>query len=171
MKKTGLIRYPPFINECAIYIGKLRSLYNYDLKENHSIYKRGEMGEFVDIIGVKGELIFSYFLQKNDIDHQTSRLLSNNPVISCDIIVGGKNIDVKTLRADATDLLVNKQAHEKNKNIDSYVFIQLIDDKVAKYWIFKHEEVDSWESKKCGYSDAYFLDIKLADISVEVNKI
>ena len=61
-EKYGIIEYPPFIHECAVYIGKLRDLYNYDMNEEADRFKRGDRSEQVNILGVKGELIFSYHL-------------------------------------------------------------------------------------------------------------
>ena len=97
IEKTGLIDYPPFIHECAVYIGKLRDLYNYDMNEEAERFKRGDRSEYVNILGVKGELIYSYFLQSKGIKHDTAKLLSNRPVSSWDIKIKGvnKKIDVK----------------------------------------------------------------------------
>ena len=122
IEKSGLIDYPPFIHECAVYIGKLRDLYNYDMNEEAERFKRGDRSEYVNILGVKGELIYSYYLQSKGIKHNTAKLLSNRPVSSWDIKIKGinKKIDVKTIRTDAPDLLVNKEAHLKTKDIDTF---------------------------------------------------
>lgn len=162
LEKTGTITYPPFINEVAVYIGKLRDLYNYNLNEQHERFKRGERSEQVNILGVKGELIFSYYLQANNISHEIGRLLNDKPVSAYDILVENKKIDVKTVRTDAPDLLVNKEAHEKLKGINSYVFVQPLTNNSARYWIFKHDEVSAWKIKNVKYTDAYFLTIQNA---------
>jgi len=159
LEKRGKINYPNFINECAVYIGKLRDLYNYNLNEDNDSFKRGDRSEYVNILGVKGEMIFSYYLQSINIPHTTNKLLSNTPISDYDIIVGKKKIDIKTIRTDAPDLLVNKDAHNKNKNIDTYVFIQPISKNTVKYWIFKYDEVNTWEIKNVKYSDAYYKEI------------
>lgn len=162
IEKSGLIDYPPFIHECAVYIGKLRDLYNYDMNEEAERFKRGDRSEYVNILGVKGELIYSYFLQSKGIKHNTAKLLSNRPVSSWDIKIKGinKKIDVKTIRTDAPDLLVNKEAHLKTKDIDTYVFVQLINDETARYWVFKYEDVSNWDIKNVKYTDAYYLNIE-----------
>ena len=101
MKKHGQIKYPYFINECAAYIGKLRNLTNYDLKLTYTKYDRGYQNEVVDILGVQGELIFCYYLDKLDIPYTATKLLSNKPLKEPDVIVKGKKIDVKAVRKTA----------------------------------------------------------------------
>ena len=41
-EKSGVIKYPNYINTVSIYIGKLRDLYNTELNEKNNKYKRGE---------------------------------------------------------------------------------------------------------------------------------
>lgn len=159
IEKTGVIEYPDFINDVSVYIGKLRDLFNFKLNQNSPSYKRGEHTEFVNILGVKGELIFSNYLHQNNIDHCLGTLLSHSPLVTCDMIVNGKRIDIKTIRADAQDLLVNKQAHEKLKGIDTYVFVQVQDNNKAQYWVHKYGEINDWKIKNVGYSDAYYKSI------------
>jgi hypothetical protein len=160
MKKTGQITYPNFINECAVYIGKLRHLYNYDLNEKTDKYNRFGKSDEPDILGLKGELVFSYFLAKNDINHTNAKLLNNTPVKEPDIIVGDKKIDVKTINPDAPHLLVNEEAHKKDKNIDTYVFIRLDKINKATYWIYSYDDVDQWDIKFFKYTNAYSKLIK-----------
>lgn len=163
MNKQGRIQYPNFINECAVYIGKLRHLYNYDLNESTDKYNRFGKSDAPDILGLKGELIFSYYLAKNDIEHTNARLLSNKPVKEPDIIVGNKKIDVKTIHPDAPHLLVNEEAHKKDKNIDTYVFVQIINNNTANYWVYSYQEVNVWDVSFFKYTNAYCKLIK--DIS------
>ena len=61
MERQGTIKYPNFINECAAYIGKLRHLYNYELNNQTDKYNRFGQSDLPDILGLKGELIFSYY--------------------------------------------------------------------------------------------------------------
>ena len=155
MKRQGIIQYPNFINECAVYIGKLRHLYNYELNESTDKYNRFGKSDEPDILGLKGEMIFSYYLGKNDIKHINASLLSNKPIKEPDIIINNKNIDVKTINPKAPHFLVNEEAHKKDKNINTYVFIRLIDNESANYWIFDYEEVDKWDIKFFKYTNAY----------------
>ena len=160
MNKKGEIEYPNFINECSVYIGKLRHLYNYDLNESTDKYNRFGKSVAPDILGLKGELIFSYFLAKNNIKHTNAKLLSNVPIKEPDIIIGNKKIDVKTINADAPHLLVNEEAHKKDKNIDTYVFIQIKNNQSANYWVYSYKEVNSWDVKFFKYTNAYCKLIK-----------
>lgn len=167
-KKIGVIQYPDYINIISIYIGKLRDLYNVELNEKNGKYKRGEKGEFVNIMGVKGELIVQNFLFQQDIKFKYGEILSNKPVGGADIYIGDDiRIDVKTLNDGAEHLLVNEEAHKKTKNITHYWFIQpLINDNNGKsltsaaYWIYTYDEVDNWEIKDVKYSYAYAMNIK-----------
>lgn len=159
MRKTGIINFPNYINFCATCIGKLRDLCNYDLKESNNKFKRGGKDESVDILGVKGELIFSHYLHLKGIKHEVNKLLDSKPVISWDIKIGNYFIDVKAIRPYAYDLLVNEDAHKKSKGVTHYAFVQVLDNSIAKYWVFPKKEVDKWKVKKAKYSNAYFLPI------------
>jgi len=165
--KSGRIEYPTFIDECAVYIGKLRDLYNYDMNEQAQRFKRGGQSEYVNILGVQGELIFSYFLHSKGVQHKMNRLLSNKPVASCDIVMNGKRVDVKTIRTDSNNLLVNKEAHHKNKGVDTYVFIKILDGHRAIFWIFPHADISQWKVMNPGYSEAYYLPVETAGIPEE----
>lgn len=160
MKKSGQIKYPNFINECSVYIGKLRHLYNYDLNESTDKYNRFGKSDAPDILGLKGELIFSYFLAKNNIEHTNAKLLSNVPIKEPDIIVGNKKIDVKTINTNAPHLLVNEEAHNKDKDIDTYVFVRLKTNNTADYWVYSYKEVNEWEVQFFKYTNAYCKLIK-----------
>lgn len=155
MKRQGRIRYPEFINECAFYAGKLRNLYNYELNTKTDKYNRYGQSDDPDILGIKGELIFSYFLSKNDIEYTSTKLLSNKPLKEPDIIIGNSTIDIKTIRKESPHFLVNEEAHKKDKGINMYVFVQIQDNNTADYWIFDYEEVNSWEVKFFKYTNAY----------------
>ena len=165
-KKSGVIQYPDYINIISIYIGKLRDLYNTELNEKNPKYKRGELSEFVNILGIKGELIVQNFLFEQKVNFTYGEILSSKPVGSADVFIGSRNIDVKSINDGAAHLLVNKEAHEKNKNITHYWFIQpLVDNNnkpttTANYWIFTKEDVDDWKIDDFGYSYAYCKEIK-----------
>ena len=160
MQRTGMIHFPNYINTCAAYIGKLRDLVNYEMNEKAERFKRGGRSEYVNILGVKGELIFSHHLHAQNVEHVVNSLLENSPINSWDIkIKDNFFIDVKTIRTDAPDLLVNESAHKKDKGITHYVFIQLLEQTKARYWVYSKSEVDQWEIKNCKYSNAYFKPI------------
>jgi hypothetical protein len=155
----NIIEYPDFINECAVYIGKLRNLYNYELNEEQERFKRGDLTEMADIIGVKGELIFSYYLHSLKIQHTLNKLLSNKPVYSWDIKIGDTTYDVKTIKNNAPHFLVNEEAHLKNKGIDIYVFIQLLNNNKASIWKCNYDKVNEWPIANFKYTNAYYKKI------------
>jgi hypothetical protein len=159
IEKKGHIEYPSWINELAEIVGESRKQKNFVLYT--TTRGAGEWTDAVHPLGVKGELIFAAYLYKLGIPHETNTLLDENPVIECDIMVLDKRIEVKTLRPDGWDLLVRVKSHNNpEKKIDSYVFIQIIDDSNARYWIFKHEEVSTWKIKNTKYNDNYYKPIK-----------
>jgi hypothetical protein len=156
MKTQGTIKYPKFLEESAEIIGRLRNITNLELNEEHSKYNRGGNSDELNINGVLGEMIFSYYLQSINVDHTMGRLLSNKPQTSWDIKVKDKKIDVKTFKKDSKLFLVNQESHNKTaKEIDYYVMIQLKDNQSATYDIFKKEEVDEWPVKDMGYQTAH----------------
>jgi hypothetical protein len=165
-EKSGVIQYPDYINIVSIYIGKLRDLYNVELNEKNNKYKRGELSELVNILGVKGELIVQNFLFQKDVKFTYGEILSNNPVKSGDVFIDVNKIDVKTINDGAEDLLVNVDAHQKQKNITHYWFVQpLVDTNgkaltTANYWIYIYEEVSNWKIKSVKYTDAYYMNVK-----------
>lgn len=159
-KKFGVIKYPEYIDVVSIYIGKLRDLLNSEMNRDNPKFKRGDRSEFVNILGVKGELIVQNFLFNEGIDYKSVKLIAAKPVIGADIFIGDKiKIDVKTIRDDAPDLLVNKEAHEKGKGITHYWFIQPTITGQCNYWIFKFEDINEWKIKNLTFSDGYFIPI------------
>lgn len=154
------IRYPAFINVCADIVGSLRDLTNLEMNESAVRFKRGDRGGEVNRLGMRGELIARFICHKNNYPFQAPPLLSENPVSGADLIYGEYRFDIKTIRSDAPDLLVNQEAHvNPKKDITHYWFFQQQDSDVALYWIYSHEEVSSWSIKNVRYSDAYYLPI------------
>jgi len=150
LSKYGEITYPDWVDEVAELIGKERRKNNNELYEKVPTKKRGKWDSSVHPLGVKGEFIAALFLYAKGIPHKLNQLLSNKPVVDQDIMVNNKRVDIKTLRPDGWDLLVTVSSHNNpNIKIDSYFFIQILDETNARYWIFKHEEVSKWEQKMC----------------------
>lgn len=150
ISKSGTIVYPSYLDFLADYIGRQRRKNNDELYDKNPNKKRGEHDKKVHPLGVKGELIASWFLYEQSVNHELNGLLEDKPVVGPDIFVNGKSIDVKTIRPDGWDLLVTKSSHDnQDKKVDSYFFIQLVSDHYAKYWIFKHDEVSQWQTKVC----------------------
>lgn len=154
--KTGTINYPEYINRVAIIIGGLRSIANSEMNEEHSRFKRGSQGDQVDALGVRAELIVQHHLFIINTTFKAAALLTSRPVHSADVWIGNHAIDIKGVRSDATDLLVNKEAHHKVKGVTEYMFVQPISKDWANYWVFPFNEISRWGVKDCHYSDAFF---------------
>lgn len=145
IEKQGHIEFPFWINELAYIVGECRKNKSFELYT--TTRGAGEWTDAVHPLGVKGELIFSVYLY--------------NPVIECDMMVMGKRVEIKTLRPDGWDLFVRVGSHHnQDKKIDSYVFVQIIDDTNARYWIFKYDEVSTWKRKTTIYNENYYKPIK-----------
>jgi len=150
LSKYGNITYPYWIDGAAEFIGKQRRKNNNELYEEVPSKKRGEWDSSVHPLGVKGELIAATYLDEKGISYNLSELLGSNPIVDADIIINDKRVDIKTIRPDGWDLLVTVSSHKNiDKNIDSYFFIQILDECNSRYWVFKHEEVSKWRKKMC----------------------
>lgn len=160
MKTRGTVSFPPFINNLSIIVGKLRDLYNSDMNERNARFKRGDRSKHVNVIGIRGELIAQHLLFMQNVPFESVELLSDKPVKACDIKTPNARIDVKMVRTDAPDLLVNKEAHNKKKAVDYYLFIQQLTDTTARYWIYTYDDVSRWAIKNVKYSDAYYLSLQ-----------
>jgi len=159
IEKHGHIEFPFWVNELAYIVGECRKNKSFELYT--TTRGAGEWTDAVHPLGVKGELIFSVYLYKLGIPHTTNTLLDDNPVIECDMMVMGKRVEIKTLRPDGWDLFVRVGSHHnQDKKIDSYVFVQIIDDTNARYWIFKYDEVSTWKRKTTIYNENYYKPIK-----------
>ena len=157
MKKSGKIIYPEFINDISYYLGMMRSMYNHSYFGIDKRYYRDENHYKVDEIGIKGELIFSYYLHTINIKHTLSKVINSKPIIDCDIYLNEykKKIEIKTIKNDGQHFMVMIQRHNK-KIIDYYCFIKLNDDNTADYSLVSYNDVASWQIKNFRYGDSYY---------------
>jgi len=146
--------YPEYINEVAEHLGRLRNESNSKLKENNPRYKRGDLDLYVDVLGIKGELIVSNYLHNKNINHKLNTLLDDKPVCDWDIKIENKTYDVKSLGYKRQNLLVNEEAHRKKK-MDYYAFVMPFDKNKAYIWKYSYKQVCDWEVKFFGYTNAY----------------
>lgn len=156
---AGIVKYPPYINTVSIFLGKLRDLYNSELNEKDARFKRGNRSEYVNILGIKGELIMQHYLFANNHEYTAADFLGGGPQKIPDIVVNGCRVDVKTIRTDAPDLLVSVAAHKKGRDISHYCFVQCTDDTTARFWYFSYADVSSWPVKNCKYTDSHYKPI------------
>lgn len=146
--------YPEYINEVAEHLGRLRNDYNNELRKKHPKYEMGNLNLYVDVLGVKGELILSNYLYSIGADHKLQTLLDDSPVCSWDIKIGDTTFDVKTLEHKNGNFLVNEEQHHK-KTVDYYAFVLPIENNNAYIWKYKYKDVNNWNVKHFGYTNAY----------------
>jgi hypothetical protein len=156
INKSGRIYFPAWFNEVAEIIGTIKGERNKKFNESNEYNSNlGEKNIKVDILGVKGEMIFSYHLHTQNVKHTLLPLLNNRE--QYDIIVGTKNIDVKASDETAKYLLVNERVYNTHKNVHGYAFVKVIDEQHADYWLHSYSEVGTWKVSKFNFTNAYYL--------------
>lgn len=152
------ISYPDFINICGDLIGTLRNMSNLEMMEEVARYKRGDRGDEAHRLGLRAEFIARFYCFNRGYEIKCPPIFADRPLGVPDIICGDKRFDVKGIRTDAPDMLVNVEAHGKvEKSITHYWFIQNVARSRARHWIFSYEMVTTWPVKNCRYSDAHFM--------------
>ena len=157
--KPILVTYPKYIDEVSTFIGKKRNDNNIENMNRKPEYKRGGMEEKIDILGVKGELIFANYLFQKGIEHDVNTLIGDKPVCDYDVKVNGRKIDVKSINENAPNFLVNEKAHNKKK-MDYYVFVMPLDNCKAYIWKHKYLDVSNWSVKFFKYTNAYYKEVQ-----------
>jgi hypothetical protein len=169
--KIITIKYPEFLDDCGECVGAHRQLSNYVMTKNIPKYDRGDQNNSRNQIGVKGELIYGFYLEKINENYWMPSLLGNTPYKGPDFVIYKDenkkyNIDVKA--SHSSTLRVNKDEHEdKRKGIDYYAFIiitnQKTDDKkmIAKLIHCHYDEVTSWGVSQSKHSSVYQKEINL----------
>lgn len=152
-------QYPAYIEEAANYIAMLRSACNYNLTKANPRFDRGNNNTTVHTLGLIAEMAFQHYLTTQKIEYKSAPLLDSKPVGSYDIKIKNCCIDVKGMNASTKQFMVNKEAHEKQKKINVYIFVQLLGSNVAQFWKFKHSDIDNWEVKEFKYSKAYYKNL------------
>lgn len=155
--KQGQIKYPPLINEQALYVGGMRDITNAYMNELKPEYKRGNLN--VNQLGCQCEMIVQYYFWSKGLAYESDQMLGGKPIASYDIEIKGMQIDVKAVRSFLTELRVNYEAHQKDKEVSHYMFVQPISDNLfndtANYWLFTKDEISQWQVKELKYTKAY----------------
>jgi hypothetical protein len=157
--KPVLITYPKYIDEVSLLIGKNRNDKNIGNMNRNPQYKRGGMEEQIDVLGVKGEIIFSNYLFQKGVEHEINTLIADRPVCDYDVKVKNKKIDVKSINKNAPHFLVNEKAHNKKK-MDYYVFVMPIGNCKAYMWKYSYSDVFNWSVKFFKYTNAYYKEVQ-----------
>jgi hypothetical protein len=157
--KTGTVYYPNLINEQALYVGGLRDVTNAYMNEKAPKYKRGNLQ--VDQLGCKCELIAQFHFWNKGVKYQSDQMLGGQAMPNYDIQAAGLKIDVKGIWSYQNELRVNYDAHNKDKNVSHYLFIQPISDSLenqhANWWLYGKKDINNWIVKELKYSKAYTL--------------
>ncbi len=159
--KTGTIYYPNLINEQALYVGGLRDVTNAYMNEKAPKYKRGNLQ--VDQLGCKCELIAQFHFWNKGVNYQSDQMLGGQAMPNYDIEAAGLKIDVKGIWSYQNELRVNYDAHNKDKNVSHYMFIQPVSESLenchANWWLYGKKNINDWIVKELKYSKAYTLDL------------
>lgn len=148
--KKGIIYYnnPDEIDRLSIEFGIKRKNSHKKLHEVAPEYSRGDSGDDVDILGVKGELIAQAFLVDKKVEHDFVEILTNEVSKTADVFIKEQKIDVKAVKKDLDEFRVNRKAHFQ-KDITHYWFIKPIGVEnnmgVAEYWVIPSVYVSTWE--------------------------
>ena len=155
--KQGTLKYPPLINEQALYVGGMRDISNAYMNELHPEFKRGNLR--VNQIGCKCEMIVQYHFWVKGLKYKADQMLGGRPIASYDIAITGMQIDVKSLWSYQTEMRVNYDAHNKDKDVSHYMFVQPasedLENDIAHWWLFPKKDIDQWDVKELKYTKAY----------------
>ena len=117
MIKRTTFEIPIWFWETAKYIGDIRNANNTEnMKANPDEYDRGKRNEYVNQIGIIGELILRQ--KYGDVEGCKIAPWDDRSFVG-DMIHGGKRYDIKTTETNVA--MVNKRAFEKH-NVDFYIF-------------------------------------------------
>lgn len=139
------IAFPEVFHTIAKDVGAARMLINKRRSNRAAEHDRKERGEYVDYIGVLGEILGRHYLQQREVAFKTDPLVTEFPQVGADFLVANGRIDVKCVGAHCKYFIVTKHAHESNqKNISHYWFMWMESNTVARSIILNHLEVSKW---------------------------
>tara|TARA_R100000781_G_C4067768_1_gene123411 strand:- start:158 stop:649 length:492 start_codon:yes stop_codon:yes gene_type:complete len=160
MKK--IIKYPASFWVIAEEIANARTRLNKSNRKNNPRFDRGNKNNYVDVLGVVGELIVLNYLTEKNIDYTMIKILNPYPSKEADFTVKNKRIDVKTNEdSKYKSVLVNEEAHKKGLGkIDLYWFVYIIDKQNCEFYFADYNDVSKWDCKLMKYTNAYYSKIK-----------
>lgn len=143
------------INRMAEEYGKQRRINNSKLHEVAPEYSRGDIGDRVDILGVKAELLSIEFLKENNIEYQALDIVAERPIKSADVFIDIMKIDVKGVRSDDDKLTVNCKAHY-SKDVTHYWFIKPNESDKFEYWFIPSEYISLWNVDETKFTPFFY---------------
>ncbi len=160
IERKGEIVFPKYLHQLSRIVGELRDQNNKKKREDNKYFDRGGKNLLLSIVGVKAELIFFTHLWANGIVFKECEILSDNYAADYDVYIADNcKIDVKGLRKDDREFMVNERIHKRKTMITHYAFVQEVEEQKARYWIFPYEVVSQWELRMMTYTNAYCKEI------------
>ena len=155
-------RYPKSLWIIAEEIANGRTTLNKSNRSNNPRFDRGKKNNYVDILGVVGELIVLDYLTAKNINFEMIKILNPYPSKEADFTVRNKKIDVKaTENSKYESVLVNEEAHKKGLGkIDLYWFVYILDKENCEFYFANYNDVSKWDCKLMKYTNAFYRKIK-----------
>lgn len=150
--------YPVIFKEIAEELGIIRNRLNAERMRNNGKFARGDREEHASYVGILGEMCTRYLLSLRRINYKTTPMIDLKPLSEPDIWIEDEGFDIKTIREDGWDFLVNVDAHQKHK-ADNYCFVRLEPRRLATLRTETWETVNKWPIKNCKFTDAYFCPV------------
>jgi hypothetical protein len=160
--RHGIFRYPAFIDEVGQTIGIDRAkFHDYN---NRQRKRRKTLLELIpiEVDGVTGEMVICYYLTTLKKLFKSVPYLAMEPIRAADIIINGKMLDVKTAGKESfkKHFFINEAAHiAKDKPIDFYVCVKILDNQMAEYWVIEYAAVNDWEIRMIHETSCYCIAI------------
>ena len=155
-------KYPKSLWVIAEEIANARTIMNKSNRKNNPRFDRGKKNNYVDILGVVGELIVLDYLTAKNIDFTMIKILNPYPSKEADFTVRNKKIDVKANEySKYQSVLVNEEAHKKGLGkIDLYWFVYILDKENCDFYFADYNEVSKWDCKLMKYTNAFYSKIE-----------
>ena len=153
------VEYPACLNTIAEKVGQVRGLMN-QYKNRPKKYDREDKNDYVNTIGVLGELIFLHFLEESKIEYKMVDLVYYYASKSADFVINNQRLDVKCKADNYPSFILHKESHTKGKGlIDYYVFVYVKSKTTAEIHKFSYQEVDEWQEKELKYGTVKYIAI------------
>jgi hypothetical protein len=152
-------KYPKSLWVIAEEIAAWRTTLNKSNRSNNPRFDRGKKNNYVDVLGIVGELIVLDYLIEKNINYEMTKLLNPYPSKEADFTVRNKKIDVKATESSKyQSVLVNEEAHKKGLGkIDLYWFVYILDKENCEFYFANYNDVSNWKCKLMKYTNAFFI--------------
>ena len=154
-----VVEYPACLHKIAEQMGNARGLMN-QYKNRPKKYDREDKNDYVNTIGVLGELIILHFLEESKIEYKMVNLVDNYSSKNADFVVNNQRLDVKCKADNYPTFILHKESHTKGKGlIDYYVFVYVKSKTTAEIHKFSYQDVEEWQEKDLKYGTVKYIAI------------